>query len=168
MAGQVTLANDAEPTFCCLLRNPITLQRSGRKPLPHIKRKPEARPEPGRWSQECAVSTLGYAAACFASAEEYLASSVRPDTACLILDVHMPGMSGVQLQARLLAEGDRTPIIFISAAADERIKKGVLEAGARGFVSKPIEEGFLVRLLGDAVTGFGKAEPIEDAAGHPG
>jgi FixJ family two-component response regulator len=94
----------------------------------------------------------GYAAACFASAEAYLMSPLRRDTACLILDVHMPGMSGLQLQERLRIEGDRTPVIFISGAADEQTRKGALEAGARGFLSKPINQAVLTRLLGESLT----------------
>jgi FixJ family two-component response regulator len=98
------------------------------------------------------LKSLGYAAAYFASAEEYLASPLRRDTTCLILDVHMPGTSGLQLQARLVAEADRTPIIFVSGAADEGTKKSVLQAGARGFLSKPLDQATLMRLLGDSAT----------------
>jgi len=66
--------------------------------------------------------------------------------------VHMPGMSGLQLQERLRIEGDRTPVIFISGAADEQTRKGALEAGARGFLSKPINQAVLTRLLGESLT----------------
>jgi FixJ family two-component response regulator len=76
----------------------------------------------------------------------------------LILDVHMPGMSGVELQTRLRAGGDRTPVIFISGAADERTKKGALEAGARGFLSKPIDHGSLIQLLDDVGTNTAQAK----------
>jgi FixJ family two-component response regulator len=108
-------------------------------------------PAVGRGIQSL-LKSLNYAAACFTSAEEYLTSPLRRDTACLILDVNMPGMSGVQLQARLLAEGDRTPIIFITAVADEMVRKRALETGARGFLSKPIDPGSLIGLVGAAVT----------------
>jgi FixJ family two-component response regulator len=107
---------------------------------------------------ESLLRSFGYTAACFASAEDYLASPLRRDTACLILDVHMPGMSGIELQARLRAEGDRTPIIFVSGASDERTKKDALGAGARGFLSKPIDQGPLMRLLGDNITNVEWAE----------
>ena len=62
-------------------------------------------------------------------------------TACLISDVQMPGLNGVELQRRLLADGHRMPIIFITAFPDERIRARVLGAGAIGYLSKPYREG---------------------------
>jgi FixJ family two-component response regulator len=103
-------------------------------------------PSVGRAIQSL-LRSLGYAANSFASAEEFLKSSVRRNTTCLILDLHMPGMSGLQLQARLAAEGDCVPIIFVSGAADEGIKKRALQAGAHGFLSKPVDYNALLGLL---------------------
>ena len=71
-----------------------------------------------RESTKALVRSLGYAARAFASAEEFLNSN-PDDTSCLILDVQMEGLSGVELQERLIAEGRRTPIIFVTAFADD-------------------------------------------------
>src|SRR5262245_51408896 len=80
------------------------------------------------------VRSLGYAAATFESAEEFLTSAQVDDTACLITDIQMPGLNGVELQRRLLAEGRRMPIIFITAYPEERIRARVIAAGAIGFL----------------------------------
>jgi FixJ family two-component response regulator len=93
------------------------------------------------------VRSLGYVAATFASAEEFLNSDRVWDTSCLIADVQMPGLSGVDLQSRLIADGNRTPIIFVTAFPEERIRKRALEAGAIGFLSKPFEEECLIEYL---------------------
>jgi FixJ family two-component response regulator len=97
------------------------------------------------------LRSLGYAAACFTSAKEYLTSQARRETACLILDVHMPDINGIELKARLLAEGDRTPTIFMSAAADDATKERVMKAGAVGIVSKPVSSSALTDLVGRAL-----------------
>ena len=73
------------------------------------------------------IRSLGYATATFASAEAFLESDCLLDTACLIADVQMPGMSGIELQSHLTAEGHRTPIIFVTAYPDE--KSSVARAG---------------------------------------
>src|SRR6516162_10342320 len=86
------------------------------------------------------VRSLGYRAATFASAEEYLQSDCMSDTSCVIADIQMPGLSGVELQSLLIARGSRTPMIFVTAFPEERIRKQVLEAGAIGFLSKPFDE----------------------------
>jgi FixJ family two-component response regulator len=96
------------------------------------------------------VRSLGYPAAAFASAEEFLHSERMNDTACLITDVQMPGLSGVELQRRLLAQGLRMPIIFITAFPEERVRRHVLGAGAMCFLSKPFHEDKLIACL-DAV-----------------
>jgi FixJ family two-component response regulator len=93
------------------------------------------------------VESLGYVTKTFASAEEFLASGRLHDTACLITDVQMPGMSGVDLQSRLIANGHRTPVIFVTANPDERTKKRALGAGALGFLSKPFSEESLIACL---------------------
>ena len=82
------------------------------------------------------IESLGYRAATFASAEEFLASSMREDTACLILDVHMPGMNGPDLQAHLIAEGRCPPTVFITGQFDEHVRKRVIKAGAIGYLTK--------------------------------
>jgi CheY-like chemotaxis protein len=93
------------------------------------------------------IASLGYTSATFMSAEEYLRSDCKRRTACLILDVHLPGMSGPDLQARLIADGDRTPIVFVTALFDERVRGRVIEAGALGYLSKPFDESALISCL---------------------
>jgi FixJ family two-component response regulator len=96
------------------------------------------------------VRSLGYSAATFASAEDFIHSSYIHETTCLISDVQMPGMSGVDLQRVLIAQGYRTPIIFVTAFPDERICRKVMEAGAIGYLTKPFDEETLIKHLGTA------------------
>jgi FixJ family two-component response regulator len=97
------------------------------------------------------VRSLGYAAATFASAEEFLESDRLHDTSCLIADVQMPGLSGVELQDRLTAAGNRTPIIFVTAFPEERIRARALAGGACGFLSKPFSDESLIGCLDKAL-----------------
>jgi FixJ family two-component response regulator len=106
------------------------------------------------------VRSLGYGAAAFASAEDFLQSDQVNDTACLITDVQMPGLSGVELQNRLIAQGNCTPIIFITAFPEQRIRARALEAGAVGFLSKPFDEDCLIEYIHAALNG-GKARTIQ-------
>ena len=101
------------------------------------------------------IRSLGYAAATFASAEEYLDSDHVADTACLITDVKMSGMSGVELQDRLIAAGYRTPIIFMTAFPEERTRVRALNAGALAFLSKPFDDDHLVECLNKAIMNDG-------------
>ena len=87
----------------------------------------------------------------FASAEEFLASDRLNDTACLILDVHLPGMSGLELQNRLHIEGHRIPIIFITAHADEASRQLALKNGAIEFLSKPVRRETLFKAIQSAI-----------------
>jgi FixJ family two-component response regulator len=73
----------------------------------------------------------------FASAEEFLARSVPERAVCLILDVTMPGMSGPELQERLLRDARGIPIVFITAMSEERVRTRVLERGALAWLVKP-------------------------------
>lgn len=93
------------------------------------------------------VRSLGYRSLTFASAEDFLDSDHVEDTSCVITDVQMPGLSGVELQSVLIARGARMPIIFITAFPEDRIRRSVLEAGAIGFLSKPFEESVLIERL---------------------
>jgi len=97
------------------------------------------------------VRSLGYRAETFASAEDFLQSGHIDDTSCLITDVQMPGLSGVELQSVLNERGARVPIIFITAFPEDRIRRSVLEAGAIGFLSKPFEEALLIEHLETAL-----------------
>jgi FixJ family two-component response regulator len=93
------------------------------------------------------VRSLGYRSLTFASAEDFLESDRIEDTSCVITDVQMPGLSGVELQHVLIARGARMPMIFITAFPEDRIRRSVLEAGAIGFLSKPFEEAVLIEHL---------------------
>ena len=97
------------------------------------------------------VRSLGYAAVAHASAEDYLRSSEHGTSSCLITDIQMPGMSGADLQARLIAEGNFTPMIFMTAFDDEKIRARVLKAGAYGYLKKPFDEKVLVLCLENAL-----------------
>ncbi len=99
------------------------------------------------------VRSLGYEAATFCSAEEFLGSSQLKTAACLITDVRMPGMSGVELQDRLIADGRSLPTVFISAFSDERVQQKVLESGAVGYLHKPFEEDRLIECIETALKG---------------
>jgi FixJ family two-component response regulator len=111
-----------------------------------------------REATESLVRSLGYSAATFASAEEYLQSDLVEDSSCLITDLRMPGMSGAELQDQLIADGNRTPVIFISASLDDHIRSRVLDAGACGFLHKPFDDQSLIDCLNKALK---DAEPVE-------
>ena len=92
-----------------------------------------------RESTKALVKSLGYGARTFSSAEEFLGSN-PDDTGCLIVDVQMKGLSGVELHERLIAEGRQTPVIFITASPDESKRSRALEAGAIAFLRKPFSD----------------------------
>jgi FixJ family two-component response regulator len=85
------------------------------------------------------VRSLGFSARTFASAESFLRSSSITETGCLILDAHMPKMSGLDLQDHLSQNGFDIPIIFVTAYPDEAIKARALSAGAICYLQKPLE-----------------------------
>jgi FixJ family two-component response regulator len=93
------------------------------------------------------VRSLGYGAWTFASAEEFLQSDCMNDTACIMTDVQMQGLSGVELQSVLIAQGNCTPIIFMTARPEEQIRRRVLDLGAVGFLAKPYNEARLIEFL---------------------
>ena len=99
-----------------------------------------------RESTKALVRSLGYNARVFSSAEDFLDANLD-DTSCLILDVQMKGLSGVELQELLIAQGRRTPIIFVTAFPDERTRNHALDAGAIGFLSKPFSDEKLTKFL---------------------
>jgi FixJ family two-component response regulator len=84
------------------------------------------------------VRSLGYSAATFASAVEFLSSDRILDTTCLITDLEMPGLNGFELQSRLVDEGHRIPIIFITAYVEERIRRRAEKSGAWGSLASPL------------------------------
>ena len=90
------------------------------------------------------LKAVGYPAQAFASAEEFLKSGQQRQTSCLITDIRMPGMSGLDLQAHLNAERCKIPIIFITAHGDAKMRIQALRAGAVEFLSKPFDEEVLL------------------------
>jgi FixJ family two-component response regulator len=90
------------------------------------------------------LKAVGYPARAFASAEEFLMSGQQRQTSCLIADIRMPGMSGLELQAQLNVERCRIPIIFITAHGDAKMRLQALRAGAVEFLSKPFDEEVLL------------------------
>ena len=97
------------------------------------------------------IRSIGFRTQGFPSAEAFLSSNHVRDTACLITDVHLPGMSGVELQSRLILDGHRIPIIFITAFPEEAIRARVLRDGALGYLSKPLQEQSLITCLNQAL-----------------
>jgi FixJ family two-component response regulator len=85
------------------------------------------------------LKATGFPAEAFASAEEFLNSGQQQQTECLITDIRMPGMSGLELQAKLNAERCRIPIIFLTAHGDEKMRMQALRAGAVEFLAKPFD-----------------------------
>jgi FixJ family two-component response regulator len=90
------------------------------------------------------LKAVGLPAQAFASAEEFLKSGQQRQTACLIADIRMPGMSGLELQAKLSAEHCRIPTIFITAHGDEKMRMQALRAGAVEFMAKPFNDEALL------------------------
>jgi FixJ family two-component response regulator len=101
------------------------------------------------------VRSLGYVVHTFASAEEFLGSPHLNDTSCVIADVQMPTMSGLQLQAHLLAEGNRVPFIFITAFSVENARARAVKAGATCFLTKPFAGDALISCLDAALQEHG-------------
>ena len=97
------------------------------------------------------IRSLGYATAAFASAEEFLHSGRVSETACLVSDVQMPGMSGLELQDWLKARGPQLPIIFITAFPETEARRRALAGGALGFLDKPFSEETLMACLDQAL-----------------
>ena len=86
----------------------------------------------------------GLSARCFGSAEEFLESGLHRRAACLIVDIRMPGMSGMELQARLKADRFNIPIIFITAHGDARVRMQAMKEGAAEFLVKPFDDQVLL------------------------
>jgi len=105
------------------------------------------------------IRSFGFTVMVFASAEEFLRFGSLQDTSCLVLDVHMPGMSGLQLQSHLAAAGYRIPIIFITAYPDEQTRARALEAGAVDFLPKPFGDDALLNGIRSALK-FSDADEI--------
>ena len=110
------------------------------------------------------LESVGYAAVGFVSAQDFLKSAELCRTACLILDVCMPGIGGLELQRRLAAENIDTPIIFITAHGDQEVSGEVLTLGATALLRKPFSQESLLGALRSALAQTGG--PIGNA--NPG
>jgi FixJ family two-component response regulator len=103
-----------------------------------------------RGAIQALVQSLGYRARTFPSADDFLRSGRAAETACLITDIQMPGLSGLDLRDRLLAEGHKTPVIFVTAYP-ERFRERSLGPRASGLLSKPFREESLIDCLNAAL-----------------
>jgi FixJ family two-component response regulator len=104
------------------------------------------------------IRSLGHSVAAFDSAEDFLMSDRVNETECLICDIRMPRMSGIELQKNLIANDHRLPIIFVTAHPTKASREEALAAGAIGFLSKPCDEDALIALLDQALPARGAAE----------
>ena len=100
-----------------------------------------------RRSTRLLVESFGYRAAVFESAEGFLRFGQLRDTSCLVLDVQMPGMDGLELQTQLAAEGCGIPVIFITAHDDQESRRLALRAGAVAFLGKPFTDQQLLQAI---------------------
>jgi FixJ family two-component response regulator len=105
------------------------------------------------------VRSLGYQAAVFSSAEEFLRSDSVDSTSCLITDVQMPGLSGIDLQRRLIDRGTQMPTIFITAFPEDSTRAVAMKAGAVGYLLKPFSEENLIWCLDSALGRSGERAP---------
>ena len=98
------------------------------------------------------IESLGYDVVTFESAEQFLEAACLAETSCLITDLQMPGLSGLDLQGRLMADGHRIPVIFVTAFPDEKFRVRAMRSGAVGFLSKPFDESSLLNCLESALS----------------
>jgi len=97
------------------------------------------------------VESAGYAVEGFGSAEEFLASGARQTAACLIVDIQLPGITGLELQGKLAGADSRLPIVFVSAHETNANREKAIRQGASGFLSKPFRREDLLKILGEAI-----------------
>jgi FixJ family two-component response regulator len=98
------------------------------------------------------MKAAGFLTDTFATAEEFLHSPRWRDTICLILDVRLPGMSGIELHRRLADANSHVPIIFVTAHGDASLRTLAMEAGAAGFLNKPVRSDTLLREIHAALS----------------
>jgi FixJ family two-component response regulator len=100
------------------------------------------------------IESLGFRAVAFESAESFLRSGQLQDNSCLIVDIQMPGMNGLQLQSHLAAAGCGIPIIFITAYENEESRQRAMQAGAAAFLGKPFGDEQLLQTIRSALRFF--------------
>ncbi|HEX3184397.1 MAG TPA: response regulator [Pyrinomonadaceae bacterium] len=104
-----------------------------------------------REALENLISSVGFEVRLFASAENFLDSDTPAQTDCAILDVRLPGLSGLELQQRLAVDGQSIPVIVITAQADDKTQDEAVAAGAIAFLKKPVTEEVLLTALDAAL-----------------
>jgi FixJ family two-component response regulator len=104
-----------------------------------------------REGTESLVRAVGFIAETFESATVFLASDASRRTSCLIVDMHMPGMTGLELYGHLVASGTPIPTILITAYADDRVRARALQAGVKSYLSKPFSEDDLLGAIQSAL-----------------
>ena len=115
-----------------------------------------------RESMRRLMRSLGYSVDAFASAADFLASRRLAETACLIADVHMPGMTGLELHRRLVATGHAIPTILVTAYPDEDVKARALNDGVVCYLRKPVDEEHLMRCLRAALDSTSRTKRIHE------
>jgi FixJ family two-component response regulator len=109
------------------------------------------------------IESEGLPTLCFGSAEQFMDSEARYKAACLIADVRMPGMSGLELQAKLKGERCRIPIIFITAHDDAKMRIQAMRDGAVEFLTKPFDNAVLLETVHAAIEDHAKALGLRDS-----
>src|SRR5215469_3040920 len=104
-----------------------------------------------RKSTTLLIESFGYGAVGFESAESLLTSSQLCEVSCLLIDVRMPGINGLQLQSHLAAAGYKIPIVFITAYEDRASRRRALQAGAVAFIAKPFTDDLLLQTIRSAL-----------------
>jgi FixJ family two-component response regulator len=115
--------------------------------------------QPYRESMRKLIMLLGYTVEGFPSAADFLASRHLPETACLVADVHMPGMTGLDLHEHLVDAGYAIPTILVTAYPDEAVRDRALKDGIVCYLSKPVDDDHLERCLRSALQ---RGTPIEE------
>jgi len=105
-----------------------------------------------RDSVSALVRSLGYTPYAYSSAEDFLNSAAEESTDCLVADIQMPGMNGIELQQALVTKGSKLPIIFTTAFPEDHVKQKVLAAGALCLLSKPCDGDVLESCIESALT----------------
>jgi FixJ family two-component response regulator len=111
------------------------------------------------------VRSLGWKARLYESAEQFMACGNLCDVTCIISDVQMPGISGIDMYRRLVCQGVQTPIIFISAFASDKVRKQAFDAGAVCMLSKPVDVSDVTRCLESVRTHTSRASSAQPPAG---
>lgn len=113
--------------------------------------------DPLRDALESILRAAGFSVDKFSSAEAFLECADRERSSCLVLDIRLPGMSGIELQQRLRDASLAVPIIFVTAHGDASVRDAVMRAGAAGFLTKPVRSETLLASIRAAI---GRAAPV--------